>query len=437
MILICDLMMLLTCTVVLAVSYKRLFSSRLNSFVDIVVVVVYMFMCFPIICNYIVGIPEYKSAYWYQVFLPGMYDEGTVALYDLYVTIVMLALHFYSSKREREAEIEFVPLEIVTGRWVLVLCCLSPLCLMVLSGSLSSYAFYADSLARGLDSTFVFLMNSSLLLSLFSFTLLYFSKPKRSKAAPLLLIVYTFIISWISGKRFIVALALTMYLYAFLYTEDDNKKRTRLFRTLPVLLVGLIGFSGFYMAVIKPLTNTINYDLYEMFRVDFGRDDVTKYVLYQTNVLNNHIVDYPGQSVISYLLFFIPRRIWPAKPFQHYQYLSASILGLPIAQLPAGTTPSGFEMFVANFGLIGIPLFALVLVGYIKLFDSRDSLFSLRLIGLVLCLVLLTQSIDVYLIYVVLSVVFLIKHSFDKRRAARTITKQLKATHNGLRTITY
>lgn len=412
---ICDALMLLACTLVAGISYKRMFRTPRTVLVDLVVIVVYMFMCLPIVFNYTVGIPTYDTAYWYKVFLPGMADEGTVFLYDIYVVLVMLALHFYGTKRLKNDDRVLSDYNVGKWRWIMELAIALPLIVIVLSGNLAKYSIYADSLARGLNDSFVFIENCSLFLSLFCFTLLYFGTPERTKLHLLVLCFYTFLMAWVSGKRFIVALALIMYLFAFLTTEKNAVKRNRLYKTLPILVLALVAFSGFYMSVIKPLTNTINYDVYEMLRVDFGRDDVTKYVIYQMNVLGRQIVDYPGETILSFIFFFVPRQIWPTKPFQHYQYLTSSILNVPITQLPAGTTPSGFEMFFANFGLAGMPLFALALVLFIKLFDSSNTTMPLRLLGLVLCLVLLTQSIDVYLVYVVLAVVLLIRRTIKGR----------------------
>ena len=60
----------------------------------------------------------------------------------------------------------------------------------------------------------------------------------------------------------------------------------------------------------------MNFDsVYDMLRVDFGRDDVIKYVIYKEFFKQNHILDYPGQSFFSTLFIFIPRIIWPSKPF--------------------------------------------------------------------------------------------------------------------------
>ena len=412
---LCDALMLLICSLVAAISYKRMFHNSITSLVDLVVIVVYMFMCLPVIFNYTVGVPTYDTAYWYKVFLPGMADEGTVFLYDIYVVLVMLALYFYGTSRAKNDDFVSNDFKVGKWRWSMELAVILPLILLIISGNLPRYTIYADSLARGLNDSFVFIENCSLFLSLFCFTLLYFGISERTKRHLFILFIYTIVIAWISGKRFIVALALIMYLFAFLSTEKNADKRDRLYKILPILVAALVAFSGFYMSVIKPLTNTINYNVYEMLRVDFGRDDVTKYVIYQMNVLGKQIVDYPGETILSFIFFFIPRQIWPTKPFQHYQYLTSSILRVPITQLPAGTTPSGFEMFFANFGLIGMPLFALALIAFIKLFDSNNTTMPLRLLGLVLCLVLLTQSIDVYLIYVVLTAVLLIRRAIKGR----------------------
>lgn len=417
---VCDMLMLLVCTFVVSVSYKRMFRGCATALIDLVIIVVYMFMCLPIIFNYLVGIPEYSTAYWYKVFLPGMEDELTVFLYDFYVAFIVLCLHFYGTSKAKSSSSKACRLEINEWRWLLFIGVILPFFLILVTGKINNYTVYADSLARGLDDSFVFIINCSLFLSLFCFTLLYFSIHSRSKSHLILLVLYTALISWISGKRFIIALALMMYLFAFLSTEDNTDKRTRLYRTLPLLFIALVSFSGFYMTFIKPLTNTINYDVYEMLRVDFGRDDVTKYVIYQTTVLGNKIVEYPGQTILSFLFFFVPRKLWPSKPFQHYQYLTSSILSVPISEIPAGTTPSGFEMFFANFGLLGIPLFAVALLGFISLFDSKNSSVPLRLLGLTLCLVLLTQSIDVYLVYVLLAMVLLIKRTFRNRLLTST-----------------
>ena len=51
----------------------------------------------------------------------------------------------------------------------------------------------------------------------------------------------------------------------------------------------------------------MNFDsVYDMLRVDFGRDDVVKYVIYEEFFKKIHILDYPGQSFFQRFLSLFP-----------------------------------------------------------------------------------------------------------------------------------
>jgi uncharacterized membrane protein YhaH (DUF805 family) len=174
-----------------------------------------------------------------------------------------------------------------------------------------------------------------------------------------------------------------------------------MFKILPILGISLILFSGFYLIAIRPLSDTSFESVYEMLRVDFGRDDVIKYVINEEIVNERMILEYRGETFISLLLFFIPRKIWPTKPYPHYMYLTASILGLSIYQLPAGTTPSLLEMTICNFGVLGFPIGIVILCVLTYLIDKCKDI-DRKAIFLILSIVLLTQSMDVYSIVILL-----------------------------------
>lgn len=213
------------------------------------------------------------------------------------------------------------------------------------------------------------------------------------------LALITFILAWLQGKRFIIAVMGVFYLFFLTKSELGEKGRKRVFWILPIMGITLIAFSAFYLAVIKPLSN-MNFDsVYDMLRVDFGRDDVIKYVIYEEFFKKNHILDYPGQSFFSTLFIFIPRIIWPNKPYSHYQYLTSSILDLPISKLPAGTTPCWYEMTLCNFGYFGYLVGIFGLIGFCYFADGMKKTKSKSLVFM-LILVLLTQNTDVYVVYI-------------------------------------
>ena len=172
-----------------------------------------------------------------------------------------------------------------------------------------------------------------------------------------------------------------------------------MFKLVPVFLITLICFSGLYLKVVRPLSDTSFDSIYEMLRVDFGRDDVIKYTIEKEIIKNERILEYRGETMLGLLLQFVPRKIWPGKPYPHYMYLTSSLLNVNIFKLPAGTTPSYYEMAISNFGYFGFifAIFTLLLLCY---FADKSQSIDTKYIWTMLMVVLLTQSMDIYIIYI-------------------------------------
>ena len=138
-----------------------------------------------------------------------------------------------------------------------------------------------------------------------------------------------------------------------------------------------------------------NY-IYTQLRIDFGRDDVTKFVLMR-EMEGQPILEYRGESVLSLLLMIVPRFIWPAKPYPHYRYLTAELYGITPDELQSGMTPSIFEMMVANFGYLGMIIAIAVILSIVYFGDWLKNP-NFTLISLIILIQLFTQSLDVILI---------------------------------------
>lgn len=153
-----------------------------------------------------------------------------------------------------------------------------------------------------------------------------------------------------------------------------------------------------------------------MLRVDFGRDDVVKFVIEQEIFKKEPILAYRGQSFLSTFLTFVPRRIWPNKPYPHYMYLTSRILGTAIDRLPAGTTPSWFELCIANFSWLGFAVGAFSIPMFCKWCDKLKSI-PRQMLVLVFIMVLITQSMDAYVAFLLLIIAqCVIKHMMIGKR---------------------
>ncbi|MED9872701.1 MAG: hypothetical protein U0K14_02145 [Eggerthellaceae bacterium] len=397
-----DWMLIITSTYVLFRTYNRIMMERDVSLGNYVFLVFWIFYCLPIALDYVIGMPQYETVYWYQPFIVCMSNDYVSALYDMVILVAVLVIYFYCNRYQKK------PMRskqwggpLFESKGTLLFFVFLPIFYIVLSGNVSSYLYYGDSVSRGLaeDGTSM-IVAGLLLLSLLSFCNIFFNRESISGFLNLIVLIsYSGLVAWISGKRFMLAIMLVMYLYYYLKRNPSEPSRRFLKISLPLIIIGLLGFSAFYLIGVRPLRDTGFMSVYDMLRVDFGRDDVTKYVIYHEFMLDDPILEFRGQTFLSTLLIWVPRAIWPGKPFQHYQYLTSSILGLPISELPAGTTPGWFEMCICNFSYVGIIVSLVLLYIFIRISDSAKYV-ATESIALILILALLTQSIDVYLVFV-------------------------------------
>lgn len=418
---IADWALILISSCITVNSYKRIVKNKCSSIAHFIVLVEYVFLCIPILLNYCIGIPTYNYISWYKSFLPSMESESIAFIYDMYILVSIILLYCYARSYDRRKskykKYEDIKLNgLFNNRIFLTIVIVSPIIYIILSGKMTSYLIYASSGGRGIEDTgFTTFLSMLILFSIYAFCYQFFTKPV-TKGRFLILLLYSFAISWINGKRFIIALMLIVYL--FFYTRSDLSKKTRkkLEIYTPFLFVALVLFSYYYLVVIKPLSDVSFNSVYDMLRVDFGRDDVIKYVINKELFQKSRILDYRGETLLSTFLTFVPRAIWPNKPYPHYMYLTASILGTSIDKLPAGTTPSWFEMCIANCSWLGFVI-GIVFIPILCKWCDRLKSIPYQMLMLVFIIVLVTQSTDAYVGFLVLIIVqFLIAKFIGKGR---------------------
>ena len=410
-------------------SYKRVVYKSYSSVAFYVNLIIYIFCCLPILLNYLMGYPEYKALYWYRVFKQPMESELIAIIYDIYILISLLVLYRYGVKADKklkskhEVEIKTIKRS-VNNKYLYFVILSLPLIYVIISGNFSKLFTYTSFAGRGMGGDQGFIMNSLILLSIYCLCIYVFSG-QLSKGKIALLIIWSVILAWMQGKRFIIAVMAILYLFFITKANISDRVRKWLFRVLPIGGAAIIVFSGIYFVLIKPLSNMGFETVYDMLRVDFGRDDVIKYVIQKEFIQVDHILDYPGQSFVSTMLVFIPRVIWPLKPYSHYEYLTASILGVAINNLPAGTTPCWYEMCLCNFGYFGFFIGIVLLPVFCKFADNMKQVKSKSLVFMFI-LVLLTQNTDVYIIYIFLIFAYyIIEHVKHRKIILRKNRKSL------------
>ena len=410
---------------------NRLVMQRYASVGNYVQVVLWAFCCLPIALDFLVGQPQYLTVYWYIPFIEPMSSNEVSVFYDALLLASMAVLDVYCRYAQGKQVFQEKRWNTVLGasKVISAIAIVLPFVYVVVSGLASYYLAYGDPQTRGMPSGSGSMVTWLLLISCIAFSQWFFAKQRIVFTDWLVLATYFVVAAWLSGKRFMIALLLVVMLFFYLRRDLAARKRRLLTTLLPFIAVALVGFSAFYLVGVRPLSDTGFDSVYEMLRVDFGRDDVTKYSLYHELFLDDHILEYPGETFASTFLVLVPRELWPAKPFMHYQYLTSSILSLPISQLPAGTTPSWFDMCICNFGVLGCVVSVFGLLALVYLADRMRST-TAKAVCLLLVFALLTQSIDAYISLAVLLPVLIIA-GMDSGVVVRRRSVHLVATRSG------
>ena len=418
-----DWLLILVATGLVLLAYKRVVFQKNCSIANYVILVLYIFCVFPIILNYVAGIPEYNTIYWYKPFIEPMRNKQVSIIYDVYIMLCLVCLYVFCGRKKRGKILE--PYNSLTSilcdnRMVSMVLIFLPIIYIALMGAWKYYAVYAVARVRGLtESNRMALMTPCMLISMVVYFETVFKENLNVKKI-ILTLFYSATIVWISGKRFMLANILLLVVFYTVNLNIDKGVRKSIYKTLPVLGIILVGFSIMYLTVIRPMTETSWSSIYDMLRVDFGRDDVIKYVINKEIICHSPILEYRGETFLSLIGIFIPRKVWSGKPYPHYMYLTSSILGLNIHNLPAGTTPSLLEMTICNFGYWGFAIGIILLIWICNIIDHKKDVDS-KAIGLILAMVLLTQSMDIYIILIVLLWVSVFIVQFSKGRKMRIV----------------
>lgn len=392
-------------------SLKKIFDNRSNSLGDYIMVVIYIFNCFPILLNLVFGLPDYTSQEWFRPFMIAAQNETVNKVYAIYIICVMtvLRIYLYKTRHRKAYNAKYIQSKsrLLTGNRLL---CIStfPIIFAVMFGHYESYLVFQSALSRGLTSLQYSLLVVAEYIGLFSFFCWFFEyKENKKNHSYLLVLAYCMVIMWIDGKRFMIPTMIMLFIYFYSHSMYSTYKKIPL-KSIMIIIAVMFGMLYISYALMYRISsggsNGMIDALYLSFRIDFGRDDVTKFVLYREIIENNPILEYRGETILSTFLFFVPRSIWPNKPFPHYRYLTAALYNTGLLSIPAGMTPSIFEMNIANFGVVfGIAITCCFFPIALRIADKEKSV-TLKAIYLVLMIGLLTQSMDAMIAVIFLAV---------------------------------
>ncbi len=361
-------------------------------------IVFFLFFVLPLWLDLTVGPPTYT---YQRGFVISQADHTTNVIYLGYLLLVPVVLRVAGGAPRFG---EPPPQARALGRGVQVFAWASMLALpfvLVLTPSVSSLTQYASYVTKdaGTDTTYQIVLTAVASLAVMG-AVLVLTAPNTLPPLRIATLPFLVVGIWVHGKRSIVALALLLMLY-MLWTQGVLRGR-RFIATAVLSGIVLAGFSYAYQTKVRRIDEgapTRNQSaaanpLFVNFRIDYGRDAVTRQTIYaELHPDQLRVLEYRGQSVLFDLTFFVPRGLWPGKPYPYAIYATSTMFDQPVRDLGWGTTTSWLEEAIANFSWFGLLLGPLVPALVCRVGDRRHTPFSGVLTTTVASLLLILQVV--------------------------------------------
>lgn len=368
----------------------------------VVIIVHFLLTGVPLFLDVVVGRPAYHR---FPGFRLASTDEATNLIYSLYILATAFLWWWIGRKSlpvrpvRSDSRIS-VPAVLRPLLFVLLL---SPLIALAFAPNPAIYATYGAALElveQGGGGSFHSLVGMLALISVISGALiLALSNKSILRDMPILFVTFA-AVSWVYGKRSIIAIGLFLWGFVLWYRGYFRGGRLFVAGLLGVLL--LAGFSLTYQTSVRNLENT---QLYENFRIDYGRDDVIKMAIYaELHPDTIQVLEYRGQSILFHLATYIPRAWWPGKPLPYAQYVTSALFLQPPRLWGWGMTTSWLEEAIANFSWLGFLIGPLTIALICRVGDRKHNILVFVLTSLVASLLLavqLTAFVPIFLLWLV------------------------------------
>lgn len=407
-------------TYLLYVSVRRFLKGNKN-IVFFPLIVLYIFNVIPVLLDVFIGRPEYRS---YRIgFINSQDDFCTELIYLIIILYIFFLLFRFQGKymffMNFQESFKNNAVKIITfmGYFAMIIIVVVSLLTPYRSAIIQyEMRFVTDSVGSMLKNLGVFLVLISLLI-------LFIEKRRQLFWAKFLSILPFAIFGiMINGKKAVFFIFVAGIILAVLLNNVFEKTSFKVLFIILSLMSTLL-FLNFYSSVYGQEQDDFEVE-YESFRVEYGRDDTLKTVIYdEINDDNNSILEYRGQTFLFYIstVLFIRREAWPEKPYPYATYFTSYYTGhSSLSLLNYTMTTSIIDEFVSNLGFIGSVILPFILVWFLKVImksvssdgnnlNNRILSQIVILVGIVLTMLLFAVEISafiyVWIVYILLLLV--------------------------------
>lgn len=412
-------LVILICSVFFALSLKRVFSGVFST-LHLGAIVFFVMQVVPLLVESIWGYDDLifllKNMYY------ASQDQGVHIIYCMFVVVTMALLwyggeYFCRAREDIVEEEKYFQANIYLFVFLL-LGILSPAIALIGAPDPSIYLTFARFYKlefNPFDPSYLYYMavvRFVLYFGFLSIVLLYFFNDDRNKIYNFFVYFGIALVTWIEGKRSLIVFSfLAIVAIDVLRNRYADKKTFFAIKTIGFALISVIFF-----IVYKEYTGKdVEMDFLSQYNQYYSRMACVKTSIYSA-LYNQAILQYPGQSFVYDIFFFVPRGLWPDKPAMFVKYFTAYAVNRKnIDFLSWNLITNMWCEFIANIGIWGY-FMGLLLVSIIaKIADFVNNIF-VRMWGMIFIALYFTFGFEhVVTIVFCIFLISLISHKIKER----------------------
>jgi hypothetical protein len=410
------------------VALRRLLTGVRASIV-LVSLIFYGFYSLPLIADLLLGLPDYSHQ-------PLFYDASRDALVRVLYCIFISSIQPLWLRKRPASEILLVARadQSKSFQGLLLLGALTPILLLFIAPQPELYLQYGFIIGDNVPlPALVFheIMSAATMFAvLFMGAFIAFAERPRAALVTISPLIAASV--WLNGKRNILALAMVIVLVALWYRGELKKKN--LIKALSISVLLLAAFSYEYQSTLrgKSPTSSSREELQDDIRGDYSRDSRLKMAFYaQLNPTKAQILEYPGQSFLFDFTFWVPRTVWPSKPYPYAVYFTPAMLGLKTSVLGWGMTTSILDECIANFGWVGLLLGPLFMSFICRLGDSCNDR-PVNLLTVLIASLFLAVQLPSFMVLFLAWLALVVKAKRKQRLMRKALLLECRETVEGL-----
>lgn len=418
---IVDLCVFLISTYIALRAVTKIYHGR-YSMLHFCVLIFYAMQVLPIFVSLFGKLDKIQLYYEYMYY--AMIDDSVAYIYDLFAIAGMLILSYNADKLSKYSNVSVLSnFKLGAKRQYIVamaaICMALPLFGIILAPHPQVYLkfsyFYMNEYSNtGVDYLYHRTIMKILTYISFAGMMVFYYLAKRNKKLYTYLVLI--LVTWVNGKRTLMVFMIAGILVIDFLKWDKHSRRyiNRLIWKAIFFGIIIVGYYLFY----NDKTGKSNFaDDYLLYATYFSRMSNVKVSIYDL-LKQGKMLQYPCQTLLYNLLFFIPRVLWEGKPYPYYKYFTSYVYyGVSNKVVPNMQFQVNiWSEFISNMGIFGY-VAALYLVIWIVKKSEKSSNSIIMLSGTVFAFLYMMYGFEhiiqiTYVVWAVSSIWTFIRSKF-------------------------